>query len=111
MKRSLYIVACIALLPVVGSCGKEFLERYPHGQWYAENFTAEEVPYKILIEGELANAYVYQHSYDFNASAPCLHCISVCPQGARSLDQKVRDNIHGMLSKICPERNINKLFI
>ena len=76
MKRSLYIVACIALLPVVGSCGKEFLERYPHGQWYAENFTAEEVPYKILIEGELANAYVYQHSYDFNASAPCLHCIS-----------------------------------
>ncbi len=41
----------------------------------------------------------------------CLHCISVCPQGARSLDQKVRDNIHGMLSKICPERNINKLFI
>ena len=57
MKRLLYIAISIALLPVVGSCGKDFLERYPRGQWYAENFTAEEVPYKILIEGELANAY------------------------------------------------------
>lgn len=53
-----------------------FLDRYPHGQWYEGNFEADDVPYSILIEGELANAYAYQHSYDFSAAAPCLHCIS-----------------------------------
>lgn len=69
------VLPAIAALLMLSSCG-DFLERYPHGQWYAENFTADELPYAILIEGELANAYAYQHSYDFNASAPVLHCIS-----------------------------------
>ena len=75
MKRINYILIAFATLLAV-SCGKDFLERYPRGQWYAENFTADEVPYKILIEGELASAYAAQHSYDFNASALTLHCIS-----------------------------------
>ena len=76
MKRIVYCLLSVAISLSLGSCGKNFLERYPHGQWYAENFTAEEVPYSVLIEGELSSAYVNQHSYDFNASAPCLHCIS-----------------------------------
>lgn len=76
MKRFIYIMLSMAVLPLAGSCGKDFLERYPHGQWYSENFTADEVPYSVLIEGELASAYANQHSYDFNASAPVLHCIS-----------------------------------
>lgn len=59
----------------MSSCA-DFLERYPHGQWHEGNFVADEVPYSILIEGELSNAYANQHSYDFNAAAPCLHSIS-----------------------------------
>lgn len=76
MKKIIFGILSAAALLSMSSCGKDFLERHPHGVWYAENFTAEEVPYSVLIEGELSNAYVYQHSYDFNASAPCLHCIS-----------------------------------
>ncbi len=76
MKYFFTILPAIAIMILLGSCSEDFLERYPYGQWYAENFTADEVPYSILIEGELANAYAYQHSYDFNASAPTLHCIS-----------------------------------
>lgn len=76
MKKIIYSLIYAAASLSLGSCGKDFLDRYPHGQWYDGNFTADEVPYSILIEGELSNAYAYQHSYDFNASAPCLHCIS-----------------------------------
>lgn len=65
-----------AIVLATASCSKNFLDRYPHGQWYEGNFNGDEVPYSILIEGELANAYANQHSYDFNAAAPCLHCIS-----------------------------------
>lgn len=61
---------------VLAGCGEDFLERYPYGQWHSENFEAEEIPYNILIEGELAQAYNAQHSYDFNAGAPCLHSIA-----------------------------------
>lgn len=75
MKKTIILLLASAGI-VLSGCGKDFLERYPYGQWHSENFEGEEVPYNILIEGELAQAYAAQHSYDFNASAPCLHCIS-----------------------------------
>ncbi|MBR1698670.1 MAG: RagB/SusD family nutrient uptake outer membrane protein [Bacteroidales bacterium] len=79
MKRFIDILLSVAVLPMLVSCGKDFLERYPKGTWIAENITdkeVQEIPYAVLIEGELANAYANQHSYDFSAAAPVLHCIT-----------------------------------
>lgn len=76
MKAHKYSLSIAAGVLLLSGCGKDFLNRYPHGQWYAENFEADEVPYDILIEGDLSTAYANQHSYDFSAGAPCLHCIS-----------------------------------
>ena len=76
MKKTSYSILAAAAMLALSSCSGEFLDRYPHGQWHEGNYVPDDVPYSILIEGELANAYAYQHSYDFNASAPTLHCIS-----------------------------------
>lgn len=75
MKNIAIMILASASLVLAG-CGKDFLNRYPYGQWHSENYEGEEIPYKVIIEGELSQAYAAQHSYDFNASAPCLHCIS-----------------------------------
>ena len=62
MKKTSYSILAAAAMLALSSCSGEFLDRYPHGQWHEGNYVPADVPYSILIQGELANAHAYQHS-------------------------------------------------
>ena len=41
----------------------------------------------------------------------CMRCVKLCPIGSRSVDEERVKGTETHLKEVCPERNVNRLYI